>query len=129
MHRPRPDPFLADCPSRQLLDMIANKWALLIIRALHEGPMRTGSLQRRVGGISAKMLTQTLRALEAHGLVIRQDHHALPPHVDYRLSPLGASLKEAVGGLDRWVVDNFWTVVDATAAQASRAQDAAAPSP
>lgn len=81
--------------------------------------MRTGALQRRIEGISAKMLTQTLKSLDEHGLILRHDHHEVPPHVDYRLTPLGESLCEAVGVLDKWVIENFWNTVDAAEARAA----------
>lgn len=112
MSRTAPDPFSAHCPSRGLLEVIASKWTLLIVAALARGPLRTSELERRVGGISAKMLSQTLRTLEGHGLVERRDYGEVPPRVDYRLTALGQSLCAAVAVLDRWVVEHFWTVAD-----------------
>ena len=69
--------------------------------------MRHGELLRRVGGVSQKMLTQTLKDLERNGLVIREDRQTVPPHVEYRLSPLGRSLSKALVTLDRWAERNF----------------------
>jgi DNA-binding HxlR family transcriptional regulator len=89
------------------LELISSKWAMLIISALREGPMRNADLMRRIGGISQKMLTETLRDLERNGLVVREDHHSMPLHVDYRLSALGRSLSDALVGLDRWAERNF----------------------
>lgn len=111
--KPKIDIFVSGCPSRDLIEIIGNKWTLLIIAALAAGPMRTGDLQRRVGEISSKMLAQTVKTLEAHGLVERRDYHEVPPRVDYRLTPLGESLRAVVGELDRWVVQNFWNVSEA----------------
>jgi DNA-binding HxlR family transcriptional regulator len=116
--RPAIDLFVAECPSRGLLEIIGNKWSLLIISALGGGAMRTGDLQRRVGEISPKMLAQTLKTLEAHGLVTRRDYGEVPPRVDYRLTDLGQSLRNAVAFLDNWVILNFWTVADRCAANA-----------
>jgi DNA-binding HxlR family transcriptional regulator len=92
------------CPSVQALELIAGKWALRILPALENGPVRNNALLRRVGGgISQKMLTQTLRELEANGLVLRTVYDAVPPHVEYRLTPLGESLNRTLVGLDDWV--------------------------
>lgn len=92
------------CPSVRALELVASKWALRIFPALENGPVRNNELLRRVGGgVSQKMLTQTLRELEANGLVLRTVYEAVPPHVEYRLSPLGESLNRALIGLDDWV--------------------------
>jgi len=80
---------------------------MLILPALAGGPMRNSALYERIGGISQKMLTQTLRDLERNGLVIRQDMKSKPLHVEYRLSPLGASLSETLAVLDRWAEQHF----------------------
>jgi DNA-binding HxlR family transcriptional regulator len=97
------DVFAAACPSRALLGRIANKWALLLIDILGSGRLRNGALLRRVEGISQKMLTETLRDLEDLGFVERHSFGTVPPHVEYALTPLGLSLREAVGQFDRWV--------------------------
>ncbi len=92
------------CPSVRALELVGSKWALRIFAALESGPVRNNELLRRVGeGISQKMLTQTLRELEASGLVLRTIYDAVPPHVEYRLSPLGESLNRTLFGLDDWV--------------------------
>lgn len=101
------DVYDLTCSARDVLDLVASKWTMLILPALKSGPMRNGALLRKVGGISQKVLTQTLRDLERHGLVIRQDGGAVPPHVEYRLSPLGASLSSALIVLDRWAEHHF----------------------
>lgn len=98
------------CPSRAILELIADKWTLLILPALRKGPMRNGDLMRLIGGVSQKMLTQTLRELERNGLLSRIDHHEVPPRVDYTLTDLGRSLAEAVRKLDSWAESNMMAV-------------------
>jgi DNA-binding HxlR family transcriptional regulator len=100
------DVWNADCPSRRVLELIANKWALLLIPLLRGTPQRNNELLRKVGGISQKMLTQTLRDLELNGLVLRDDRQTVPPHVEYRLSALGLSLSRALMAVDRWAESN-----------------------
>src|SRR5947208_13356818 len=91
------------CPSREVLDRIADKWTALIILALSEaGTMRYGELQRRIGGISQKMLTQTLRSLEDDGLVKRDVYPVVPPMVEYSLTPLGRTLTEPLEAICHW---------------------------
>ena len=89
---------------QEMLGRIADKWTLLVIEALdRETVIRFSRLQERVGGISQKMLTKTLRNLERDGLVTRNVHPTIPPHVDYKLTPLGQSLGEAVCGMWMWL--------------------------
>jgi DNA-binding HxlR family transcriptional regulator len=89
---------------RELLGRVADKWTLLVIDELHEGgEMRFSRLRERIGGVSQKMLTKTLRQLERDGLVIRRVHAEVPPRVEYALTELGASLGEAVCGIWLWV--------------------------
>lgn len=105
-----PDVFDPTCSSRHALELIASKWAMLIISALEEGPMRNAALMRRLGDVSQKMLTQTLKELERNGLVIREDKKTVPPHVEYSLSPVGRSLSETLLVLDRWAETHFATL-------------------
>lgn len=105
--KPRPSVFDETCSARDALDLIAGKWPMLILTALADGPMRNGALLRRIGGVSQKMLTQTLRELERNGLIIREDHATVPPHVEYRLSAVGRTLSGALVELDRWAERNF----------------------
>lgn len=91
------------CASRRYLALVASKWSLLVINALDDGPARNGFLMRKVEGISQKMLTQTLRDLETTGIVKREDHGTVPPHVTYELTPLGKSLRLEVHSLVTWV--------------------------
>jgi DNA-binding HxlR family transcriptional regulator len=92
----------AQCPSRLVLDRIADKWTALIIQVLGNGTLRYAELQRTIGGISQKMLTQTLRSLERDGLVQRKVHPVVPPKVEYSLTRLGRTLIEPLHGLCRW---------------------------
>ncbi len=96
------DPFDANCPSRRALDLIADKWTPLIISLLSDGPQRYTQLKRQIGGISQKMLTQTLRKLEEEGLVTRTVYPTAPPSVEYALTPLGETLLEPLMGLLDW---------------------------
>ncbi|KAB2340637.1 winged helix-turn-helix transcriptional regulator [Actinomadura rudentiformis] len=96
------DAFSAKCPTRQVLDHIAGKWTILIVDALLEGTMRYTDLRRRIEGVSQKMLTQTLRSLEADGFVTRTVHPTIPPRVEYDLTPLGHSLAEPITALRQW---------------------------
>jgi DNA-binding HxlR family transcriptional regulator len=100
---PTADIFNGKCVSRNVLDMLAEKWALLVIHSLSQGPKRTGELRRHIDGISEKMLIQTLRSLERHGFVSRCSYPEVPPRVDYTLTPLGVRLSGLVRALDDWV--------------------------
>jgi len=101
------DPFNAGCPSQDILALIGGKWSMLLLCILGEGPVRTGELGRRAGGISQKMLTQTLRELERHGIVHRRDYAEVPPRVEYSLTPLGKSLAALVRKIEEWVESNY----------------------
>jgi DNA-binding HxlR family transcriptional regulator len=114
--------FDETCSARHALELISSKWAMLILPALAESPMRNGDLLRRIGGISQKVLTQTLRELERNGLVIRVDHRTVPLHVEYRLSDLGRSLSDALIVLDRWAEWNF-PALDAARARYDNARE------
>ena len=92
----------SQCPSRLVLDRIADKWTALIIQILSKGTLRYAALQREIGGISQKMLTQTLRSLERDGLVRRTVHPVVPPKVEYSLTRLGRTLIEPLHSLCRW---------------------------
>ena len=95
------------CPSRDVLGIIGGKWSMMVICSLSAGPVRTLSLKRRIGGISQKMLTQTLRELERHGLIERIDDGEVPPRVDYRLTSLGKSLEPVIEAMERWVTRHY----------------------
>jgi len=95
-------PDLAECPVRNVLDRISGKWHTLLIVALTDGPLRFGELKRALPDISQRMLTQSLRDLQRDGMIARRVYPTLPPSVDYRLTDLGRSLIEPLGGLIRW---------------------------
>jgi DNA-binding HxlR family transcriptional regulator len=115
------DLYNGACPSRDILELIGSKWAMLLICVLREGPVRTGALKRRVDGISQKMLTQTLRELERHGIVRRIDYAEVPPRVEYRLTRMGLSLSLLVLRIERWVTSNYPRIV--TVARSFDAQE------
>jgi DNA-binding HxlR family transcriptional regulator len=92
----------AHCLSRVVLSRIADKWTALIIHVLATGTRRYAELQREIGGISQKMLTQTLRSLERDGLVSRKVHPVVPPKVEYTLTPLGRTLIEPLNAICHW---------------------------
>ncbi len=99
---PAPDAFLADCRARQAFDLLLNTWNPVVLWALRHGPLRHGALRTRIGGISAKVLTETLRRLEHHGLVSRTTHPAAPPRVEYGLTDLGRTLLDPIDSFGRW---------------------------
>ncbi len=111
--RPEVDVYSARCPSRVALDLIADKWAVLVAGCLVDGPKRHSWLRQRIGGISGKMLTRTLRELERAGLVERRIFPEVPPRVEYSLSPLGFSLREPVTALTDWARANGGLVAEA----------------
>ena len=104
------DPYARDCPSRQLLDRIGDRWTVLVIAMLEDGPQRFSRISRRIEGISQKMLTQTLRALEADGLVLRTAYPEIPPRVEYELTDLGRSLLEPLHALMTWAREHMGEV-------------------
>src|SRR6058998_4059741 len=101
MPKSPPSVLEPQCPSRLVLDRIADKWTALVIQILASGTMRYAELQRAIGGISQKMLTQTLRSLERDGLVQRTVHPVVPPKVEYSLTRLGRTLIEPLHALCR----------------------------
>ncbi|HEX8871068.1 MAG TPA: helix-turn-helix domain-containing protein [Lentzea sp.] len=103
--------FLAVCPSRQLLDRISDKWVVLVLCALGDGPMRYSELTRRLAGVSQKMLTQTVRSLERDGLLTRTVTPTVPVTVSYELTELGESLHQLTRGLRSWAQDNMGEVL------------------
>ncbi|WP_051950590.1 winged helix-turn-helix transcriptional regulator [Actinacidiphila yeochonensis] len=102
------DPYARGCPSRELLDRIGDKWTVLVLGELTDGlPRRFSALRDRLAGVSEKMLTQTLRHLERDGLVTRTLYPTVPPKVEYRLTPLGDTLREPLRALRQWTVDHM----------------------
>src|SRR3954447_23677420 len=92
----------ATCEIRDLLDRLADKWSLLVVELLGGGSRRFSELRRQIDGISQRMLTVTVRQLERDGMVLRTVHPVVPPRVDYELTPLGASLLDAIEPLVAW---------------------------
>ena len=107
------DPYRGDCPSRMLLDRIGDRWTVLVVGVLSDGPHRFSELGRRVAGISQKMLTQTLRSLERDGLITRTVYAEVPPRVEYRLTEAGHTLQEPLRALQTWATEHMDAVVDA----------------
>jgi DNA-binding HxlR family transcriptional regulator len=98
----RPCVLKAGCPSRAVLARIGGKWTALIIRSLAGRTLRYNELQREVAGISQKMLTQTLRALEEDGVIARKVYPVIPPMVEYSLTPLGRTLVKPLHAICEW---------------------------
>jgi DNA-binding HxlR family transcriptional regulator len=107
--------YRATCPARELLDTLSDKWVTLVLNALAGGPCRYSELARVIAGVSQKMLTQTLRALERDGLVRRTVAPAVPVRVTYALTPLGASLLPVVQAIKQWAEQH---IADVHAARA-----------
>ena len=105
--------YSADCPTRQILDRIGDKWAVLILLLLRDEPLRFNQLRRAVEGISQKMLSQVLKSLERDGLVRRRVTPTVPVTVEYSLLPLGATLAAAVDPLRDWAERNLKEVLAA----------------
>ncbi|MBL1256564.1 helix-turn-helix transcriptional regulator [Methylocystis sp. Sn-Cys] len=101
------------CPTRLLLDRLADKWALLILDRLQEGPVRFNRLRRDIKGISQKVLSQTLKKLERDGLVSRAVFATVPVTVEYSLTPLGRTLNETVSAFAHWAERNMDAVLAA----------------
>ncbi|MFI6642788.1 winged helix-turn-helix transcriptional regulator [Streptomyces sp. NPDC050504] len=107
------DAYLAQCPARQMLDRIGDKWVSLVVSALADGPQRYGDLARRLAGVSQKMLTQTLRNLERDGLVTRTVTPTVPVRVDYALTGLGATLVPVMRAIKGWAEEHMGEVLAA----------------
>jgi len=102
-----------NCPSQNVLEMVASKWSVLILYALRHNKQRYSELQHAVEGISQKMLTQTLRELERSGLVKRTVYPVVPPHTEYELTELGHSLEGVVYQLGGWAHEHMEAVLEA----------------
>ena len=96
-----------DCPSRDILQRMTSRWTLLVMLALQEKTLRFSELRRAVGGVSERMLAQTLRYMEEDGLLIRKAYEVVPPHVEYRLTPLGQQASIHVLALADWLESHF----------------------
>lgn len=104
----------ADCPSREVLKHVTSRWGVLVLMVLlDEETCRFSDLRRKVDGVSEKMLAQTLQWLAADGFVVRTSYDVVPPHVDYRLTPLGKEIAQQVSALADWIEVNLSRIMNA----------------
>src|SRR5215468_100424 len=106
------DVYDKNCPTRHVLDRIADKYTVLVVVYLQDKPRRFNELQRIITGISQKMLTQTLRSLERDGLVTRTIYAEVPPRVEYTLTALGETLIEPLAAIRLWAESNIDAIMD-----------------
>lgn len=110
------DVFARNCRSRPVLQNVASRWGALALVALREGPYRFSALRRRVDGISERMLSQTLQALERDGMIHREVQQTIPPRVEYTLTDLGAQVADQLYGLIAILEDNIDVILAAQSA-------------
>lgn len=115
----------ADCPSRAVLSHVTSRWGVLVLVVLLGGTHRFSQLRREVGGVSEKMLAQTLDGLVGDGFVARRALPVIPPHVEYSLTPMGAEVAARLEVLVDWIEDNFPRIAAARAARAAEAAGSA----
>jgi DNA-binding HxlR family transcriptional regulator len=101
------------CRTRVVLDIVGDKWSLLVVRNLKDGPRRFTELKKAIDGISQRMLTVTLRSLERDGILTRTVHEVMPPHVSYELTEMGLTLRQATAPLLEWSVAHLARIDDA----------------
>ncbi|MFB4299511.1 winged helix-turn-helix transcriptional regulator [Actinomadura sp. NTSP31] len=109
----RGDAFDPGCPTRLLLDRIGDKWSVLVVLALTGGPRRFTELRSLIGGVTPKVLTQTLRTMERDGLLTREVFAEVPPRVEYALTPMGLSLHGPIQAITDWAEENVEAVLSA----------------
>ena len=109
----KPNAYAANCPTRQILDRVGDKWAVLILLLVRDEPMRFNALRRAIEGISQKMLSQVLKSLERDGLIKRRVIATVPVTVEYSITPLGTTLSKAVDALRDWAENNLKEVLNA----------------
>lgn len=100
------------CPSRRVLNHVTSRWGVLVLIALQEGTYRFSALRRRIGGVSERMLAQTLRILEEDGFITRTVYPVVPPHVEYALTPLGRQVAQKVHALAECIEDNLGQILN-----------------
>ena len=105
----------AGCPSREVLKHVTSQWGVLVLIVLEGGTHRFSELRRKIGGVSERMLAQTLQLLEGDGFVLRRAFPVVPPHVEYSLTPLGQEVAEKVRILADWIEVNFHRVSEGRA--------------
>ncbi|MET0611289.1 MAG: helix-turn-helix domain-containing protein [Pseudomonas caspiana] len=103
----KPQCFSSDCPSRALFDQIADKWSMMVLAVLDDGPHRFNAIRRRLEGVTQKALTQCLRRLERNGLVSRQVISFSPVAVQYEITQLGQTLQQPFRELHKWTLDKL----------------------
>jgi DNA-binding HxlR family transcriptional regulator len=108
----RGEVFSPDCPSREVLQHVTSRWGVLVLVALTAGTLRFSDLRRKVGGVSEKMLAQTLQWLESDGFVLRTSYPVVPPKVEYRLTPMGVEVAKRVEKLVDWIEASLPDVLD-----------------
>ncbi|WP_404402722.1 winged helix-turn-helix transcriptional regulator [Pelagibacterium halotolerans] len=102
--------FAEACPSREVLKHVTSRWGVLVLVALQAGTHRFSELRRKIGGVSERMLAQTLQWLEEDGFVNRVSYPVVPPHVEYSLTPMGEEVAEKVRGLVDWIEINMYRI-------------------
>jgi DNA-binding HxlR family transcriptional regulator len=102
-----------DCPSREILNHVCSRWGVLVLVVLLDGTHRFSELRRKIGGVSEKMLSQTLQSLEQDGFLDRKALPVVPPHVEYSLTPLGEEVARQVDALTTWIEQNLPRIMDA----------------
>lgn len=112
----RGEVFSDQCPSREILKHVTNRWGGLVLVALLQGMHRFSDLRRKLSGVSEKMLAQTLQTLEMDGFVLRVSYPVVPPHVEYSLTPLGGELAKQVELLVDWIEINLPRILEAQGA-------------
>lgn len=106
-HLRRGELFSEKCPSRDVLKHVTSRWGVLVLVALSSGTHRFSELRRKIGGVSERMLAQTLQWLEGDGFVARKSYPVVPPHVEYSLTVLGTEVAAQVEGLADWIEENL----------------------
>jgi DNA-binding HxlR family transcriptional regulator len=109
----RGEVFAVECPSRDILKHVTSRWGVLVLVALMEGTHRFSDLRRKIGGVSEKMLAQTLQQLEQDGFIDRVSHPVVPPHVEYSLTRLGEDIGRQVESLTDWIETNLPKIMKA----------------
>ena len=106
------DVLSRDCPSRAVLNHVTSRWGVLVLIVLRRDKMRFSQLRRLIGGVSERMLAQTLQTLEADGFVVRKAFEVVPPHVEYSLTPVGEEVAQRIEALVTWLEDNFGRIME-----------------
>jgi len=107
------DVFSENCPSRKVLEIISNKWTILIIQKIAIKTYRFGELTREIGGVSKKVLSETLRSLECNGFIIRKEYDVLPLKVEYSITELGKNLNIILTQISDWAIENIDKIYNA----------------